>query len=85
MVGDLWQSGIESQKFSASREGLFLGSVSQKAEMADAHKAVGQHMEEEAADKLLGVKGQRLFSIPVFSVPVGEGNFSVLDFEDTVI
>ena len=64
---------------------MLLGSVGEKAEVTDAHEAVGQHMEEEAADKLLGVKGQRLFSIPVFSVPVGEGNFSVLDFEDTVI
>jgi len=64
---------------------VLLGSVGEKAEVTDAHEAVGQHMEEEAADKLLGVKGQRLFSIPVFSVPVGEGNFSVLDFEDTVI
>ena len=64
---------------------MLLGPVGEKAEVTDAHKAVGQHMEEEAADKLLGVKGQRLFSIPVFSVPVGEGNFSVLDFEDTVI
>ena len=30
LVGDLWQSGIESQKFSTSREGLFLGSVGEK-------------------------------------------------------
>ena len=64
---------------------MLLGSVGEKAEGTDAHEAVGQHMEEKAANKLLGLQGQRLFSIPVFSVPVGEGNFSVLDFEDTVI
>jgi len=36
-------------------------------------------MEQEAADEFVGVKGQSLFSIPVFSVPVTEGDLTVFD------
>ena len=64
---------------------MLLGSVGEKAEVTDAHKAFWQNMEEEAANEFLGVQGHGLFLVLVSAVPVGEGNFSVLDFEDTVI
>ena len=36
---------------------MLLGSVGEKAEVTDAHETVGQHMEEEAANKLLEFGG----------------------------
>ncbi len=36
---------------------MFLGAVGEKAEVANTHEAIGQDMEQEAADKLLGVEG----------------------------
>jgi len=66
-------------------QSLFLRSVGQKAEVTDAHEAVRQDVEEEAADKLLSVQSHRLFSIPVFSISIAQGDFSVFDLENTVI
>ena len=42
-------------------------------------------MEEEAADEFLGVKGHRFQAIFVFSIPVGEGDLAVFEFEDAVV
>jgi hypothetical protein len=33
---------------------MLFGSISEKAEVADAHEALGQDVEEETADELLG-------------------------------
>jgi len=66
-------------------QGLLLGSVSQKAEVTDAHEAIGQDVKQKAADKLLGIKRHDLFSIPVFSISIAQDDFSVFDLEDTVI
>ena len=45
--------------------------------MANPHKALGDHVEQEAADEFVGIEGHGLFSVLVFSVPVTEGNDSV--------
>ena len=79
------QSRIEIEKFAALSEGLFFRAVGQKAEVTDAHEAIGQDVEQEAADKFLGVKGDGLFSIPIFSISITQGDFSVFDLEDAVI
>src|SRR5688572_2587049 len=51
---------------------MFLGAVSQKTEMTDAHEAIRQDMEQKPADKLLGIQSHRFQPIFVFAVPVGE-------------
>jgi hypothetical protein len=51
----LGQGGIKSQQFAALRESLLLGAVSEKAEVTDAHEAIGQDVEEEAADEHFGI------------------------------
>ena len=56
-MGDLGQSGIESEEFSALREGVFFRAVGEKAEMTDTHEAVREHVEEKAADELFGIEG----------------------------
>ena len=43
---------------------MFFGSVGEKAEVADTHEAVGEDVEEEAADELFGIEGHRFQ--PVF-------------------
>ena len=52
-MGDFRQSGIESQQLSALRESVFFGSVGQKAEVADTHEAIGQHVKKEAPFNLI--------------------------------
>ena len=81
-LGDFRQSGIESQQFAALRESLLFGSVGEKAEVTDAHEAFGQHVEEKAADELVGIESDGLFSIAVFSISIAESDLAV---EDTVI
>ena len=83
--GDFRQSGIESQQFAALRESVFFGSVGQKAEVTDTHEAIGQYVEEKTADEFVGIKGHSLFSIPIFSIPIAQGDLAVLDGEDAVV
>ena len=64
---------------------MFFGSVGEKAEVADTHEAVGEHVEEKTADEFVGVKGQSLFSIPVFAISITQGDQAVLHVEDTVV
>ena len=69
----------------ASAQGLFLRSVGQKAEVTNTHEAVGQDVEQEAADKFLGLQRYRLFAIAVSSISIAQGDFSVLDLENTIV
>jgi len=78
-LGNFGQSGIESQQFTALGESAILGSVGKKAEVTDAHEAIGKDMEQEAADEFLRVQGHGLFSVSVSSVPVAESDLAVLD------
>ena len=64
---------------------MFFGSVGQKAEVADTHEAVGEHVEEKTADEFVSIKGQSLFSIPVFAISITQGDQAVLHVEDTVV
>ena len=83
--GGLGQRPIKFQQLTALSQGLFFRTVGEKAEVADAHKAVGQNVEQEAADKLLGVEGHRLFSVAVFSISIAQSNLAMIDIEDTII
>jgi hypothetical protein len=42
------------------------------------HKALGNHVEQEAADEFVGIEGHGLFSVVIFSVPVTKGDFSAM-------
>ncbi len=53
--------------------------------MTDAHEAIGQDVEQEAADEFVGLKGDCLFSVAILSISITHGNFSVRDFNDAVI
>ena len=53
--------------------------------MTHAHEAFGDHVEQEAADEFVGIEGHGLFSVLIFSVPVTEGDFSVVGRENPII
>src|SRR4030095_7665371 len=61
------------------------GSVSQETEVTHAHETFGDHVEQEAADEFVGIKGHGLFSVFIFSVPVTEGNVSVTGGDNPII
>jgi hypothetical protein len=64
---------------------LFLRSVGEKAEVTDTHETIGQDVKQEATDKFLGIQEEGLFLIPLFSISVAQGDFSVLDLENTIV
>lgn len=64
---------------------MLLGAISEKAEVTDTHEAIGQDVEEEAADEFVGLKRDGLFSIPIFSISIAQDNLAVLDVEDAVV
>ena len=66
-------------------ERLLLGAVSQEAEVTDTHETIGQDVEQEAADKLLGLQRHDLFAIPVFAISIAQSDFAVFDLENTVV
>ena len=49
--------------------------VDQKAEVTHAHEALGDHVEQKAADNSWSWRVKVLFSVLIFSVPVTEGDF----------
>ena len=64
---------------------LPLARIGQKAEMANLHESGRKDMEEEPSDELVGIEGEQFHLIVVGSVPVAEGDGTLLDRADTVI
>jgi len=64
---------------------LLLGAIGEKAEVTDTHEAIGQDVEEEAADEFVGIERDGLFSIPIFSISIAQDDLAVLDVEDAVV
>ena len=50
-------AAIESQQRSCQRQALASETIGEQPEMADAHEAFGQHVEEESAQELHCVEG----------------------------
>ena len=46
--------------------------------MTNTDKALGNHVEQEAAEEFVGIEVHGVFSVLIFSVPVTEGDFSVM-------
>jgi len=76
---------IQIEKFAALRQQVFFRAVGEKAEVTDAHEAIGQDVEQEAADEFVGINDEGFFSIPIFSVSIAQGDLIVFDFNDAVI
>ena len=66
-------------------EGLFLGSVGQKAKVTDAYEAVRQDVQQEATDEFMGLDGEGLFSIAVFPISVAQGDLAIVDLNNAIV
>ena len=51
-----WNAAIESQQLSCQRQASASETVGKQSEVADAHEAFGEHVEEEAAQELGGIE-----------------------------
>ena len=59
--------------------------MGQKAEVADAHEAGGQHVEQEAAQELLDRQGHQALLVAVRGVSPAEGDLVALEGDQAVI
>ena len=79
------RGGIDVEELAAAGD-LMLGlAVGQPAEVADADKAGGQDVKEEAAEELDGVQGEYFFHTAVAVVFPGKRDAAVFELEQTVI
>ena len=76
---------IPSEELPTDAEVVFSFSVGQQAEVTYPNKASGQDMEEEPADKFLGLEQHGLLAIMVRIISPEEGNLTVPDGEEAVI
>ncbi len=78
------RGGLGEELPAAGEFGL-AGAVGEEAEVADADEAVGDDMEEEAADELVHVQGHDLDAISVGVVLPAEADDALLDAEEAVV
>ena len=57
----------------------------QEAEVSDFDQALGQDMEQEASDELMGIKGHFFDFIVSLSIAVGKRDATVIDCDDTIV
>ncbi len=69
---------IESQELATPGEKL-IRVVGKKAETANTHETLGQHMMQEAVDKFLDFEILGLEPVPVFSIAISEGDLPIVD------
>jgi hypothetical protein len=74
-----------SEELTTDAEVVFSVSVGQQAEVPYPDKASRQDMEEEPADKLLGLEHHGLLAVMVCIISPEEGNLAVPDGEEAVI
>ena len=75
----------ESQQPSCQRQALASEAVGEQPEMADAHEAFGQHVEEESAQELHCVQGHDALLAAVSIILVAEGNAFLVEGQQAVI
>ncbi len=78
-------AAIESQQLSCQRQAAASETVGEQPEMADAHEAFGQHVEEEAAQKLGGRQGHDALLAAVSIILIAEGNALPVEGQQAVI
>ena len=73
------------EELAALSKGLFFRAVGQKAEVTDAHEAIGQDVEQKAADEFFGIEGHRFQPVFISAVAVAKTDLAIFDGEDTII
>ena len=79
-----WLGGL-AQQFPTTAQGTSLMPVGEEPIMSETHEAVGQHMQEEATDKFVGVKRHGLDPIALTPVAVGETDPAVTHVEEPMV
>jgi len=73
------------QQLAAARELRAAGAVGEEAEVADAHEAVGDDMEQEAADELRRLQLHHLDAVAVGVVLPAEAHQAVVEAEEPLV
>ena len=81
----LLKLSTEAQKMPADGQVGGLGAVGQKTEVADAHEARGQHVEEETPDELLGAEGAFPEDVAGGAITVSEGDLPAGHLSQAVV
>src|SRR5215471_4968955 len=68
-----------SEQLPATGEFLFSVAIAEEAVIANALEALGQDVEQEATDELVGSEGHRLLSVAVAIVPPAETDHAVFN------
>ena len=80
-----WSRGGHAEQFSAAAQVLGPMPVAQKAVMANPLEAVGQDMQQEAPQKLVGRQRHQLLPVLVFVILVAEGDLPVFQLLKAVV
>jgi hypothetical protein len=70
---------------SALAKRLRLAAVGQETDMAQALTALGQDMQEQTAEELVGRQGQGLAAIALAAIAQAEAHLSAVDSQDAVV
>ena len=84
-VGRGGHFGRKAEELSAAGEAGASAAVDEDAAVADALAALGEGVEEKAAEELLGGHGGGLDAVLVAAVAVAEGDAAVFDGEEAVV
>jgi hypothetical protein len=84
-VVGLRQGRGESEELTAAGEVVLFGSVGQKAKVTDAHESLGEDVKQESPDEFVGRQRHGIKLIPIFSIPVEEGDLVVLNRNDAMV
>ena len=79
-----WLGGL-AQEFPTAAQGTSFVPVGKEAVMPKTHEAAGYHMQQEAADKFVGVECHGLSPIALTTVPVGKADPPIPDIQDAVV
>jgi hypothetical protein len=83
--GEKERSRIDIEQLAAAGDFILDLAIGQEAEVAEADKAAGQDVEQEAAKELDGVKGEGFFDTAVAVILPAEADAAVLDFQQAVV
>jgi hypothetical protein len=76
---------VDVQKLPDPAECIGFDTVGQEAEVANAHEATWEYVQEETADELVGGKRRGASYVTVGAVAIGEADGAVLEIEDALV
>ena len=84
-IGRGWRRGPHRQQFPAERQLPGTMMIGEEAVIADALKPIRQHMDQEAADELVGLEGHRFVLVAAPVVLPAEADLAVVDGQQAAV